>query len=180
MDHVKSLLRLKLHGLRSSKGLSTQFNESPADPEHRRARSAEQIQMQSASRFRQNFGVHYDEFELGRQLSQFKESSARLNTQFFELYQSNDEIPCVVQDLNKLEDLRGKLVHHVLKSQHYRYLKDRGITILDPVAQINLHKKHQRSEERLKILKQDISRDIEQLETHPQASASNATALCHN
>ena len=42
--------------------------------------------MQSASRFRQNFGVHYDEFELGRVFTEFKESSARLNSESSQHY----------------------------------------------------------------------------------------------
>ena len=72
--------------------------------------------MKSVCHFRDNFGVHYDEFELGRLFTDFKESSAKLNLEGSQLCHSDDSVHCVVEDFNKKENLRGRLYEHVLKT----------------------------------------------------------------
>ena len=115
--------------------------ESPCATE--RAKRAECVKMQSARSFREKFGVHYDDFSIARAFTEYKQSSSRLNKSVEMQRESepDDAQPYeVVSDLNHQDKLRGQLNRHILKTEKFRFLKDKGITILDPVSEIELHK----------------------------------------
>lgn len=98
--------------------------------------------MQSARSFREKFGVHYDDYSIAQAFTEYKKSSSRLNnsTETQRESEPDEEQPYeVVSDLNHQEKLRGQLNRHILKTEKFRFLKDKGITILDPLTEIELH-----------------------------------------